>query len=235
MIMNHIVKSYDSELKRLKNTVTEMGVLVQEQLEKMVMALEKKDRNLAMAVIEGDGKIDRLETQINQDVIRILALRQPVALDLRVVIAALKMANHLERIGDYSANISRRIMALNEPDALVMETPALLLKMTSVIRQMMANILSGFFSQDPTIVKKSWDEDFEVDSLYASLLRELLTYMMEDPRQISACTHLLFIAKSIERVGDHVTNIAEVVYVMIKGHPLEEPRPHPYYSQALLS
>lgn len=228
--MPHIVKSYDGELKRLKNAVTEMGERVQEQLEKMATTLEKKDRDLARVIIENDSHIDRLEAQINQDVMRILALRQPVALDLRVVIAALKMANHLERIGDYSANISRRILALNEPGALTIETPELLLKMTRVTRQMMAHILAGFFSRDATIVKQSWAEDFEVDSLYTSLLRELLTYMMEDPRKISACTHLLFIAKNVERVGDHLTNIAEIVYTMIKGHPLEELRPHPSFS-----
>lgn len=228
--MEHIVKSYDSELKRLKSTVTDMGTLVQNQLEKMAMALEKKDNELALAVIENDSQIDLLESQINQDVIRILALRQPVALDLRIVIAALKMANHLERIGDYSANISRRILALSEPGTLMMEMPDLLMQMTLSIRQMMTHILAGFFSQDPTIVKKSWAEDFEVDSLYTSLLRELLTYMMEDPRKISACTHFLFIAKNVERIGDHVTNIAEVVYTMIKGHPLEGPRPHPYHA-----
>ncbi|MGL4426562.1 MAG: phosphate signaling complex protein PhoU [Alphaproteobacteria bacterium] len=227
MISNHIVKSYDDELQQLKSHVAQMGDYTKSQFEKTLESLNTRDREKALSVIEQDFKIDALETEIDQKAFQILALRQPVALDLRIVIAALKIANHFERIGDYSANISRRVLLLNDPGMLIPEIPSLLLKMGESICEMLHQVLLGIQEQNPAMLEKIWKQDVEVDSLYTSLFRELLTYMMEDPRQITPCTHLLFIAKNMERIGDHITSIAEIFYVSMTGKRLEASRPHP--------
>lgn len=227
MISNHIVSSYDEELQHLKDSITQMGAHTQDQFEKVLQALAEKDTQKAQFVIENDIKINALEAEIDQKAFQILALRQPVAMDLRVVIASLKIANHLERVGDYSVNISRRILLLAEPGMWAFEIPSLLHKMGESICDMLSQARSGIQEKNPAMLEKVWHQDVEVDRLYTSLFRELLTYMMEDPRQITPCTHLLFIAKNMERLGDHITSIAEIFYVSITGKRLDTTRPHP--------
>ena len=224
MKTHHIVKSYDLDLKNLQLTFRDMAEKTENQLAQALRALEKQDAQLAETVAAADGEIDRMEGLIDQMAVQILALRQPVALDLRIVIACLKMANHLERMADYAANISRRVLALNAHNTQE-SPPPLLFRMGDLVCEMLAQVRHAFRAQDPEIVKKMWDQDMEVDRLYEEFFGELLTHMANDPTRISLCTHYLFIAKNLERFGDHATNLSEVIAVMVKGKPMVDSRP----------
>src|SRR3989339_527241 len=205
---DHIVKSFDSDLSRLDAIIAEMGGLAERQLADAVEALVRRDIELAQKVIDGDKRIDELESTIDNLTIRVLALRQPMAEDLRVVIVALKMAANLERIGDYAKNVAKRTLILATMDPVGNATQSLQ-RMASQVQAMIKNVLDAYGAHD---IDKADDvrlRDEEVDLMHTSLFRELLTYMMEDPRNITACTHLLLIAKNVERIGDHVTSIAE--------------------------
>ena len=219
----HTVKSFDEELKRLMNLISQMGGLVETQVQDCILSLAKRDSTIAERVIQGDLKIDGLEYDVNDLTVRMLALRQPLAEDLRRVVGALKISADLERIGDYAANISKRAVALNQlPPA---RPAAGIPRMGKMVQQILKEVLDAYVEQDAEKALLVWRRDEEVDEMYTSLFRELLTYMMEDPRNITPCTHLLFMAKNIERIGDHATNIAETLYYQVTGRPLTAERP----------
>ncbi len=219
----HIVRSYDEELDRVTNAILEMGGLVEQQLSAAITALTRRDVDLATRVVDEDRKVDTLESEIDQLVIRIMALRQPVAVDLRVITASLKLASDLERMGDYAANVAKRTIPLNEVEPL--RPIRAIARMCQTVEGMIRDVLDAYRDRDVERAMAVWRRDEDVDEMYNSLFRELLTYMMEDPRHITGCTHLLFIAKNIERVGDHATNIAETINFMVSGTLVEEERP----------
>jgi phosphate transport system protein len=223
MPTQHTVKSYDQELNLLARRITEMGGLVETQISAAVDALVQRNTELADEVIRRDDDVDRLEEEIDQLAIRILATRQPVAVDLRLIVMALKISNDLERIGDYAVNMARRCYQLVEQPAV--RPLHTIPRMAQIAQAMVKDVLDAYGERDVTKAIAVWHRDDEVDDLYTSLFRELLTYMLEDPRNISACTHLLFIAKNIERIGDHATNIAEKIHYMIHARPLKDALP----------
>ncbi len=215
MTAEHIVKKFDEELNDLENIIAEMGGLAELQLADAIDAIVKRDPERAEKVIAWDARIDALERKVDQQAIRLLALRQPMAEDLRAIITALKTASIIERIGDYAKNIARRTMALSKaPSVNAVKT---IVRMGSLVQAMIKNVLDAYVDRDAKKAEMVLRSDEDVDLLYTSLFRELLTYMMEDPRNITASTHLLFIAKIIERIGDHSTNIANNVIFMIHG------------------
>ncbi len=224
MESGHIVKAYDEELRKLDTVIAEMGGLAESQLSEAIQALIKRDGEMAERVAARDGRIDELEREVNSFAIRILALRQPMAEDLRTVIAALKTANDLERIGDYIRNMCMRTTA-------VAQTPPIgggantIARMGRLVQEMIKNVLDAYINRDAKMAEDVRLRDQEVDQIHNSLFRELLTYMIEDPRNITTCTHLLFIAKNIERIGDHITDVAEHVHLMVVGEELEPGRP----------
>jgi len=223
MPSDHIIKSYDEELTRLQNTLIAMGGLAEAQLASAIQAVVKRDSELAAEVVEGDVRVDQLEKEVEALVVRLLALRQPMARDLREIISALKIGADLERICDYSANVAKRSIALNQ--APVVKPAFALPRMARLAQLLIKDVLDAYVHRDAEKAMRVWLGDEELDELYTSLFRELLTYMMEDPRSITAGTHLLFMAKNIERIGDHATNIAETIYFLINGTPLKETRP----------
>ncbi|WP_025899456.1 phosphate signaling complex protein PhoU [Sneathiella glossodoripedis] len=219
----HIVTSFDEDLQEVRNTIVQMGGLAESQLQDATRALVERNSELAQEVIDGDREIDQLEKNIDNMTIRLLALRNPVAHDLRLVISALKIASILERVADYSANMAKRVIALNQAPALgpVSTVP----RMSELVRRMIHDTLSAYAEGDASLAREVWHRDQDVDQLYNSMFRELLTYMMEDPRSITGCTHLIFMAKNIERMGDHMTNIAEIIMYEVEGEAPSGPRP----------
>ncbi|MBX2831925.1 MAG: phosphate signaling complex protein PhoU [Rhodospirillales bacterium] len=214
----HIVSSFDEELTRLNNIISQMGGLAESQLISAIRSIVKRDSELAEKVILSDHRIDVLEQEVQDFVVRFLALRQPMADDLRHVVTALKLSNDLERIGDLAKNIAKRAQVLNQipPIRPVQVIP----NMGKLAQEIIKDVLDAYIEGDAEKAERVWARDQEVDDMYNSLFRELLTYMMEDPRNITASTHMLFIAKNIERIGDHATNIAETIYYRIKGEDL---------------
>jgi len=220
---DHIVKSFDEDLKRLNNVIAEMGGLAEAQLTRAVESLVRRNTELATQVVQDDKRIDALETEVGQMTVRMLALRQPMAQDLREVVAAIKIASDIERIGDYAKNIAKRaiVLAAHAPLKPVTSIP----RMSQLALQIIKDVLDAYIEKDAEGARAAWRRDEEVDEMYNSVFREMLTYMMEDPRNIGPCTHLLFIAKNIERIGDHATNVAEIVYFLVHGRSLDEERP----------
>ncbi|WP_339630208.1 phosphate signaling complex protein PhoU [uncultured Sneathiella sp.] len=223
MSSGHIVKSYDEELEAVRNTIVEMGGLAESQLEAAVRALTERNSELALKTIEGDKIVDELEHSVDNMAIRMLALRSPVADDLRLVISALKIASVLERVADYAANIAKRVVALNQGPTIA--ATSTIPRMGAMVRRMIDDVLTAYSNGDAELAHDVWVRDQEVDQLYNSMFRELLTFMMEDPRSITSCTHLIFMAKNIERMGDHMTNIAEIIIYQVNGEMPREPRP----------
>src|ERR1700751_2223705 len=223
MEAQHIVKGYDEELRRLSNTITEMGGLAESQLAPAIDAVIKGDSERAAEVVEGDARVDQLQQDLDNLAVRLLALRQPMARDLREVFAALKIGSDLERICDYAANVAKRSIALNQtpPVRPVYALP----RMAHLAELLVKDVIDAYVARDADKAYSVWIRDAELDEMDSSLFRELLTYMMEDPRNIGSCTHLLFMAKNIERIGDHATNIAEDLYYLLHRRPLAEPRP----------
>ena len=219
----HIVKSFDEELKRLTNAIARMGGLAESQIAGAIQAVVKRDTELAAGIVEGDQKIDELEREVDERAIYMLALRQPMASDLRAVVAALRIASDVERIADYAANVAKRAIALAQmaPVRPVHAVP----RMGRIVQEMIKDVLDAYVNRDVDKAVGVWNRDEELDEIYSSLFRELLTYMMEDPRNITASTHLLFIAKNIERIGDHATNVAETVHYLVRGVQLRAARP----------
>jgi phosphate transport system protein len=223
MTSEHIVKSFDDELKRLENLIAEMGGLAEAQLADAIDAMSKRDLDKAARVTADDQRIDDLELLVDQEAIAMLALRQPMAKDLREIVGALRAASMLERIGDYAKNVAKRTAAL-------VETPPVpsaqtVVRLGMLAQEMVKDVLDAYIAGDAEKADLVRRRDEELDSLHTSIFRELLTYMMEDPRNITACTHLLFIAKNIERIGDHATNIAEVVLFVVRGRTPGDQRP----------
>lgn len=216
---SHIVKSFDEELAHLADLISRMGGLAETQLETAIEALQKRDSELAAEVIEGDIKIDELHAEIDELTIRLLALRQPMATDLRHIVTGLKLAPLVERIGDYAKNVAKRAIALNQmpPVKPLFTIP----RMGRMVRTMINDVLDAFANNDVAKARDVWHRDAEVDDMYDSLFRELLTYMIEDPRNITPCTHLLFVARNIERMGDLATNIAEFIHYQVEGVALD--------------
>ena len=223
MTLEHTVKSYDEELNRLQHGIAEMGSLAEGELQNAVQALVRRNADLGHQIVLDDARIDELEQQATAQVVRLLALRQPMASDLREIVAALKISSDLERIGDYAANIGKRVVALSQTPPF--KLPAALPRMGWLAQQNMRDTLAAYAERNPDKALRAWQADEELDETYSSLFRELLTHMMEDPRNIGSCTHLLFIAKNIERIGDHATNTAETVYFMVLGEPIGTARP----------
>ena len=211
---NHIVKSYDEEQRGLLDELIRMGQMSVSQLEAALDVVERRDDKAAERVIGNDDAIDALEQQVNHDVIRLIR-RGPLAGDLRVILAALRVASDIERIGDLAANIAKRSMALNLAPPLP-HTRGLDALGRMAARQVRA-VLDAYVNRDGEAALRVRASDAELDTLYTGLFRELLTYMAEDPRQITACTHLLFMAKNIERIGDHAPNIAENTWFLVHG------------------
>jgi phosphate transport system protein len=223
MAAEHIMKSYDEELERLNNMIVEMGGLAESQLAAAIEVVIQRDSDRAIRVVEGDARVDQLERDLDNLAIRLLALRQPMARDLREIVAALKIASDLERISDYAANVAKRSIALAQTPPI--QPVNALPRMTRLALLLIKDVIDAYVARDADKAFAVWVRDEELDEMYASLFRVLLTYMMEDPRNIGPCTHLLFIAKNIERIGDHATNIAENVYYLVHGIPLDQARP----------
>ena len=220
---DHIVKSFDEQLQALSTAVAQMGGLAEAQLASAIEAIARRDSGAAEDAVAGDGRIDALQAEIEERAMKLLALRQPMAVDLRDTMAAIKIANELERIGDLAKNIAKRALVLNrEPPIRLTQSLA---RMGKAAQNQLKQVLDAFSSRNAEEAESVWQRDGEIDEIYNSLFRELLTYMMEDPRTIGLCTHLLFVAKNIERSGDHCTNIAEEVYHMVKAGHLTAARP----------
>ncbi len=220
---SHIVRSFESDLKRLDSLIAEMGGLAEAQLADAVDAMVRRDAERARIIAKADMKIDALEQAVDERAVRMLALRQPMADDLRVVIVALKTAAVIERIGDLAKNIAKRIQVLAQcPD---LEAARSIKRMADMVQEMIKDVLDAYVARDADKANDVRLRDEDVDDLYTSLFRELLTYMMEDPRNITPCTHLMFIAKNIERAGDHATNIADNVHFLVWGEMPEDARP----------
>ncbi len=217
----HIVKSYDEEQRRLLAEILRMGEMAAAQLEAALDVVERRDDKAAERIIANDDAIDALEQEVSHDVMR-LALRGPMARDLRVILAALKVAADIERIGDYAANVAKRSMVLNLAPPLPHTRGLNALGLLAV--QQVRDVLLAYQAKDADAAQRIRARDAELDTLYTGLFRELLTYMMEDARAITPCTHLLFMAKNLERIGDHATNIAENIWFLVHGEDLLPPR-----------
>jgi len=222
-IAEHIVKSFEQELKRLRVLITEMGGLVENEVALATQAVLEQDNLAAGRAVETDPKVDAVEREVEQFVIRLLALRQPVAQDLRLIVASLKITGDLERVGDYAANVAKRSIVLEQFNMPFSLTG--LAHMSQLVQQNLKTVVDAFGESDTDKALQVWRSDEVIDEIYNALFRELVTYMMEDPRNITPCTHLLFIAKNLERIGDHATNIAETIYYAVTGEPLADARP----------
>ena len=224
MLQEHTAKAFDADLHDLARLVAEMGGLAEKQIAESIDALANRDAERARRVVALDPTVDALQREIEEKAVLTIARRQPMAVDLREIVSALRVANDLERIGDLAKNIGKRVAAISgdfHPQKLIRGVE----HMTALVLGQLKQVLDAYAGRDLVKALAVWKGDEEVDSLCTSLFRELLTYMMEDPRHISFCIHLLFCAKNIERMGDHATNIAETVYYMIEGRPLADQRP----------
>ncbi len=221
---DHTMKAFDADLQELARMVAEMGGLAEKQISDSVDALAKRDTGLAQRVTQSDANIDVLQREIEEKAVFTIARRQPMAVDLREIVSALRLANDLERIGDLAKNIAKRVIALNGEFP-----PAKLIRgvehMADLVLGQLKMVLDAYARRDVSKAMAVWRGDEEIDAMCTSVFRELLTYMMEDPRNITFCIHLLFCAKNVERMGDHATNIAETVHYMIEGRPIAETRP----------
>jgi len=220
----HIVRSYAEELRRLRDMITRMGGLAELQVADSTNALLERDTDLAEEVVRRDAQLDALEREIEGFCIRLLALRQPVGPDLRLVVASLKVAHDMERIGDYARNGAKRAIVLaRQPPLGSLNGFA---RMARMVQENLQGAIDALVQNDAEKADEIWAADEPVDEVYNGIFREMLTFMMEDPRNITAATHLLFIAKNLERIGDHATNIAETVQYAVRGeaHPDERPK-----------
>jgi len=216
----HTVKAFDEDIDRLRGLISEMGGRAEAAITEAMTALTRKDLDLAAQVVENDKKIDGLEAEIEKLVVQTIALRAPMADDLREVVAALKIVGVVERIGDYAKNIAKRVPLIVESSSIKPTT--LLPAMAQVAGEMVHDVLNAFAARDADLAAAVCSRDKVVDDFYNSIFRTLVTYMMENPRHISESAHLLFIAKNIERIGDHATNVAEMVYFAATGRRLPE-------------
>lgn len=224
MMTEHTVTAFEEELKLLESKLAEMGGLAEQLLGRAIDSLERRDPGLAALTIRQDEHIDRLEHEVEELAISIIARRQPMAIDLRQIMTAIRVAGDLERIGDLGKNIAKRATAIaeeNRPKQLMIG----IRHIGNTALEQLKDVLDAYSHRDATKALQVWLRDEELDAIYNSIFRELLTYMMEDPRNIGLCTHLLFGAKNLERIGDHATNIAEMTHFLVHGKPIGEQRP----------
>lgn len=215
MVTEHTVRTFSSELKALDQSIDAMGKLVIAQIGDALKAIVRRDLDMARAVVLKDRSVDELEHEVDRMTVRLLALRQPVALDLRVIVAALRVSIDLERIADYAANVAKRVEDLN---AVPMEEPiGQIVRMGEHAREMLGDVLQAYLDRDAELALRVWHRDDEMDRMYTSLLCTLRGYMTGDQHAVTPCSHLLLVAKCMERMGDHVTNIAEHVQFIVGG------------------
>jgi phosphate transport system protein len=219
----HTVRSYDEDLRRLRDMVARMGGLAERQVADATAALVRRDTELASEVVQRDVQIDQLEREIETFCVRLLALRQPMAQDLRLIVASMKVSHDLERIGDYARNGAKRAIVLAEQP--VLGSLNGFQRMARLVQENLKGAMDALVNDDASRAEEIWNADEPVDEIYNGIFREMLTHMMEDPRNITAATHLLFVAKNLERIGDHATNIAETVHYAVRGESLPEDRP----------
>jgi phosphate transport system protein len=219
----HTVRSYDEDLRRLRDMVARMGGLAERQVADATAALVRRDTELASEVVQRDVQIDQLEREIETFCVRLLALRQPMAQDLRLIVASMKVSHDLERIGDYARNGAKRAIVLAEQP--VLGSLNGFQRMAWLVQENLKGAMDALVNDDASRAEEIWNADEPVDEIYNGIFREMLTHMMEDPRNITAATHLLFVAKNLERIGDHATNIAETVHYAVRGDNLPEDRP----------
>ncbi|WP_439595313.1 phosphate signaling complex protein PhoU [Falsiroseomonas sp.] len=219
----HIVRSYDEQLRKVRDMLARMGGLAERQVNDATVALVRRDATLAAEVIGRDAALDQLEREVEAFCIRILATRQPMAIDLRFIVAAMKVAHDLERIGDYARNAAKRsIVVAQQP---MLGSLNGFSRMARLVQENLKAAIDALVNDDAEAAARVWGNDEPVDDVYNGIFREMLTFMMEDPRNITAATHLLFIAKNLERIGDHATNIAETVHYAVRGDSLPDERP----------
>jgi phosphate transport system protein len=224
MLNEHTAKAFDADLQELLRNVAEMGGKAEKLIADSVAALVRRDIDLATRVLDADSAIDALQHEIEEKAVLTIARRQPMAVDLRDVVGAIRVSNDLERIGDLAKNNAKRVTVLTGdfyPQKLIRGVE----HMSSLVLSQLKRVLDAYAGRDLPSALAVWKSDEEVDAMCTSLFRELLTYMMEDPRNITFCIHLMFCAKNIERIGDHATNIAETVHYMVEGHTITGERP----------
>ena len=223
-MVDHTLRAYDEELEGLTAELSRMGGLAEVEVSDSVRAIARRDVALAQSVIGRDARLDEIEAEIERRAIRMIALRQPVADDLRRTVSALKISSNLERCGDLAKNIAKRALVIAESDPLTPLTRSIE-RMGELVSARLKDVLDAFASRDIDRARVVWQRDQEVDEHYDSIFRELLTYMMADPRTITSCAHLLFVAKNLERIGDHATNIAEIILYEVTGEQITDQRP----------
>ncbi len=221
---DHIVKAYDKELEALERSIAEMGGIAEKMVIDAMDALANSDAPLAQFVIACDERLDNLQREIEESAILTIARRQPMAVDLREIIGAIRVAGDLERVGDLAKNIAKRSLKIGDVTRNPHEVVGLK-HMNDVATELLKDVLDAYAQRDNDRALAVWERDVELDALEDSVFRDLLTHMMEDPRNISYCAHLLFCSKNIERIGDHATNIAETVHYLVTGHPFPSERP----------
>ncbi|MBB3810726.1 phosphate signaling complex protein PhoU [Pseudochelatococcus contaminans] len=220
----HIVTSFDAELELLRSKIAEMGGVAEKMLDDSTRALVRRDSALARQVIEADSRLDNLQREVEENAVATIARRQPVAVDLRDIVSAIRVAGDVERIGDLAKNTSKRVLAISSeahPAKIVVGVQ----HMSDLVQAQLKDVLDAYAERNEQKALDVWSRDDRIDALYNSVFRELLTYMMEDTRNITYCTHLLFLAKNIERIGDHTTNIAETIYYVTTGEAVAGERP----------
>jgi phosphate transport system protein len=223
-VTEHILKAFDADLQDLRRRISEMGGIAEKMLVDAMTALVRRDTLVAQEVIATDTRLDVLQREVEERAILMIARRQPVAIDLREAISAIRVSGDVERIGDLAKNIGKRALAI----AGQFQSQKMVLGVQHMADQVLGqlkDVLDAYAQQNPEAALDVWRRDGQIDALYTSLFRELLTYMMEDPRNISFCVHLLFCAKNIERIGDHTTNVAETIYYLATGETLAIERP----------
>ncbi len=220
----HIASAFDRDLEAIQAQIMKMGGLVENAILEAAISLEMRDEERAEVVRQGDKAIDALEEIINEEAARVIALRAPTASDLRLVLSVIKVSANLERIGDYAKNLAKRTGVLSQMEP-VNGSAGALRRMAKEVEGMLKDALDAYVARDAELAQDVIDRDIQVDQMYNALFRELLTFMMEDPSNITACMHLHFIAKNIERMGDHVTSIAEQVVYLVTGAIPDEARP----------
>jgi phosphate transport system protein len=219
----HTVRSFEEELRRLRDMILRMGGLAERQVAEAGEALIERDSDLAAEVVRRDAQLDALEREVEALCVRLLALRQPMGADLRLIVAAMKISQDLERIGDYARSAAKRAIVLSQQP--IIGSMNGFVRMTEMVQENLKGAIDALVHEDAAKANEIWAADEPVDEIYNGIFREMLTFMMEDPRNITAATHLLFIAKNLERIGDHATNIAETVRFAISGEAQEEQRP----------
>jgi phosphate transport system protein len=224
VIPEHTAKAFDADLQELSRMVAEMGGLTEKQIADAVDALARRNSERAQHIVRADLSIDALQREIEDKAVLTIARRQPMAVDLRELLGALRVCNDLERIGDLAKNIAKRVLVL---DIQVHSSKVIrgVRHMGTLVLAQLKQVLDSYAGRDLEKALTVWNGDEQIDAMCTSIFRELLTYMMEDPRNITSCIHLMFCAKNIERMGDHATNIAETVYYMIEGRSIPDPRP----------